>query len=145
MSISDQLLDSKTYQRGKIMDIEQLTIKQVKELQSLFTNTQNTSRLGYPIGQYVIIHSINEGLNAGVLVQADETGCVLREARRLWRPVSKDRMSWYEGVSISGLDEDSRVSAPVIQKIIVEAYSITTCSAAAEQSIREFATNETRR
>jgi hypothetical protein len=89
------------------------------------------------IGEYVLIRSRNEGVNAGKLMAADETGCVLKNARRLWYMKPKDsKQAWYEGVANTGLSSDSKVSAPVSKKVIVEDYSITLCSDEAKKSIK---------
>ena len=89
------------------------------------------------IGKYVIVRSYNEGLNAGILVEADDTGCVLKDARRIWyhRPSDSDQ-AWYEGVANSGLSSDSKISPSVSEKVIVEKYSITLCSDISEASIK---------
>lgn len=99
------------------------------------TPTINTGR-SYPIGEYVLIRSRNEGINAGILKQADDTGCVLEEARRMWYHKPKDvNTAWYEGVANSGLSDDSKISAPVSEKMIIEDYSITVCTKEAATSI----------
>ncbi len=88
------------------------------------------------VGKYVIIRSRNEGINAGVVAAADATGVLLSDARRIWyhRPKVKTE-SWYEGVANHGLSDDSKVSATVAQKAILEDYSMTLCSDSARQSI----------
>jgi hypothetical protein len=88
------------------------------------------------IGKYAIIRSRNEGINAGEIVAADHTGIVLKNARRIWyhRPADKSE-SWYEGVANHGLSKDSKVSGAVIQKAIIEDYSVTLCTEVARQSI----------
>lgn len=94
------------------------------------------------IGKYVIVRTRNEGINSGVLMYADENGCVLNEARRIYYHEPKDSsVSWYEGVAESGLSECSKISNPVT-KIIVEDYSITLCTDKAAKNIREKKTNE---
>ena len=89
------------------------------------------------IGKYVIVRSRNEGINAGKVTAADETGVVLKGARRLWlhKPL-KTSESWYEGVANHGLSYDSRVSGTVKCKVIIEDYSMTLCSDEAKQSIK---------
>jgi len=90
-----------------------------------------------PIGDYVIVRSYNEGVNAGFLEAAGIGFCVLKEARRLWRhKPSVSSVCWYEGVATFGLSEDSQVSPPV-RKTIVEDYSITVCNAIGKKSIRK--------
>ena len=89
------------------------------------------------LGKYVIVRSHNEGINAGVLVDADETGVFLKEARRLHYHRPEDvLLSWYEGVAESGLSSDSRASGTSV-KAIIEDYSLTLVSEVAEKSIRE--------
>jgi len=94
------------------------------------------------IGKYVIVRTRNEGINFGLLMYANENGCVLNEARRIYyhRP-NDNALSWYEGVAQSGLSESSKISNEVT-KIIVEDYSITICSKEAVNNIREKKTNE---
>ena len=89
------------------------------------------------VGRYALVRSQNEGVNAGVVVAADETGVALKDARRLWfhRPADES-LSWYEGVARSGVSDDSKLSCAV-DKVIVEDYSITVCTPEAEKSIRE--------
>jgi len=126
------------------MNYDDLTLKQIKEIKSLFGDQEEKRLKSYEkyIGEYVLVRSRNEGVNAGYVVECDQTGIVLEEARRLWLHAPKDgSVSWYEGVAISGLSEKSKVSPPV-KKVIVEVYSITECSKEAEKSIKEYPSNE---
>ena len=104
-----------------------------------------TDEISHLVGKYVIVRTRNEGINAGCLVAADETGCVLRQARRLYRPISKDTdLAWYEGVAVSGLHADKSIcSGDVDKKIIMEDYSIITTTTVAEESIKNFTPNKT--
>lgn len=88
-------------------------------------------------GKYVIVRSRNEGINAGTVVKADETGIILSDSRRIWYHKPSDSgMAWYEGVAVSGLSSDSKISIPVDQKLIAEDYSVTFCSDKGAQSIK---------
>ena len=126
------------------MDINNLTIGQAKELASLFAQNTEVKQNLYSryVGKYVICRSRNEGVNAGKVVAADETGVILEDCRRLWyhKPVNKN-LSWYEGVAELGLSSDSKIGNPV-EKIIVEDYSLTVCTAISEKSIREAKSHE---
>lgn len=113
-----------------------LTIKQAREVAQISGGT--TPSLGHRYtGKYVICRSRNEGVNAGKVILADETGVILEDARRLYyhKPLNKN-VSWYEGVARYGISNDSKVGVPV-EKIIVEDYSLTICTLDAENSIRE--------
>ena len=90
------------------------------------------------IGKKVIVRSRNEGINAGIVVLADETGVELKNCRRIWYHKPKDsNLAWYEGVAVSGLSKDSKVSGTVPQKVIIEDYSMTFCHDSAFKSIME--------
>jgi hypothetical protein len=88
------------------------------------------------VGKFVICRSRNEGINAGTVVEMDETGVVLSGVRRIWYYKPKDvSVSWYEGVAVSGLSDDSKVSCTSEMKVIIEDYSLTVCADAAKKSI----------
>lgn len=95
------------------------------------------------IGEYVICRSRNEGVNAGFLVAADETGVVLSQCRRLWEHApANTALSWYEGVAESGVSDDSKLSNPVSKKVIIEDYSLTSCTDVAKKSISQAKAHE---
>ena len=124
------------------MNTDDLTIGEAKQLANMFVEKKPSNLLNDVIGKYVIVRSRNEGINAGVVKAADETGVILTEARRFWYHKPKDiSLSWYEGVASSGLGIGSKISGVVSEKILIEDYSITICTTIAELSIREFKTN----
>ena len=134
------------------MNIDDLTYGQLKEIASMFNGIGAKSKIEAAgsdifkscVGKYVIVRSRNEGINAGYLEAADSTGCVLTNARRIYRVISKDKkLSWYEGVSVSGLGGQSKISGKTKKKIICEDYSLTICTEVARLSIEEFEANET--
>ena len=113
-----------------------LVLALTRKITAVFQASEKYNIYSRYVGKYVIVRSSNEGINAGRVEDADETGIILSDARRMWYHKPKDiRTSWYEGVAQSGLSDDSKVSAPVIAKAIVEKYSITVCSEEAEFSI----------
>ncbi len=128
------------------MNIDNLTIGQIKEINSLLgcNSGARTETLSSSLtGKYVLVRTRNEGVNAGYVEKADETGIILKDARRIWyhRPADKS-ISWYEGVAISGLSSDSKISTTVERKVIIENYSITQCTDVAEKSIKEHKSHE---
>lgn len=119
------------------MDIENLTKKEAREIESLFqSSTLKSNLLKQYIGKYVIVRSRNEGVNAGTVKDLDSTGIILSDARRLWYHDVEGSESWYEGVATNGLSKYSKVSVE-IEKAIVEDYSITVCSDKAKESIKK--------
>ena len=127
------------------MNIDDLTISEARQLANMFgggNNSTASNLYSRYVGKYVICRSRNEGINAGKVIEADETGVILEDARRLYYHKPKDTsISWYEGVAVSGVSEDSKIGEPV-EKIIAEDYSLTVCSAEAEKSIKKAKTNE---
>ena len=88
------------------------------------------------IGKKVLVRSYSEGINSGIVVDADETGVELKDARRLWHHAPADKnVCWYEGVAVSGLSEHSDVSCTVPCKVIIEDYSMTLVDDEAFESI----------
>lgn len=127
------------------MNIDDMTFGELKRIAAMFSGAKqiNTSITSDAVGKYVLVRSRNEGVNAGNLVAADETGCILEDARRLHYHKPKDSSSsWYEGVAVSGLHKDSRTSCAVERKYIIEDYSVTVCSAESEKSIRAAKSHE---
>ena len=122
------------------MNIEDL-IKLASLLQPTPATKEGASLGSQFVGKYVIVRSRNEGINAGKVLELDDTGVILEDARRLYyhKPANKE-LSWYEGVALEGLSKDSKVGAEVT-KLIVEDYSITVCTKDAEKSIRGAKTN----
>jgi len=95
------------------------------------------------IGRSVIVRSSNEGINIGKVELADETGIILTDCRRLYYHKPKDlKLSWYEGVAMSGLNKNSKVSGTVDRKVIIEKYSMTECNDLIYQQILNFTPNE---
>ena len=127
------------------MDINELTLGQIKDLRNIFPSDRSNSESNLYaryVGLYVICRSRNEGVNAGEVIALDETGVILKNARRLYyhKPINKN-VSWYEGVAKFGLSFDSRVGEPA-EKLITEDYSLTVCTDVARDSIIEIKSNE---
>lgn len=126
------------------MNINDLTIGQAKELSVMLGQniTKTAGVANCMVGRYVIVRSRNEGLNAGYVEAADNTGVVLKDAKRLWyhKPAVKTE-AWYEGVANYGLSEDSKISGCVIRKVIIEDYSMTECTEIARRSIETAVAN----
>ena len=114
----------------------------IELLEKLGTDADGNSTPQSMIGEYVIVRSSNEGINAGTVISADAAGVVLKDARRIWyhRPNDKSE-SWYEGVARTGLSGDSKVSGSVAKKAIIEDYSMTLVTSAARTSIENAKTH----
>jgi len=114
-------------------EINEITINGIQyvekgsQVQSVLEWTGEKTIQSRMIGKPVIVRDRNEGINIGRVVLADETGVELKDARRLYyhEPANK-KLSWYEGVAMSGLSENSKVSGTVSTKTIISNnYSMT--------------------
>ena len=104
--------------------------------------TEKSSLASIMIGKKVIVRSRNEGINSGIVVNADETGVELKDCRRIWNHKPKDKnLSWYEGVAVSGISDDSKISGVVPKKVIIEDYSLTLINDAAFETIMALKPN----
>ncbi|MFV0535554.1 MAG: DUF6948 domain-containing protein, partial [Cumulibacter sp.] len=101
--------------------------------------------LGAEAGDYVICRTRNAGVICGELVENGDRYCKLKNARRIYRPISRDKkLAWYEGVAESGLCPDSgKISGAVGYKVVYEDYELTACSDIGRKSLTEAASNET--
>lgn len=88
------------------MNIDEITIKQAREIAALFGNspagaTQPPAPHPF-VGRYCILRCAQAGVHAGVLVSQDGDRAVLRSARRLWSWKAQDGVA-LSGVAINGL------------------------------------------
>ena len=120
----------------KIDDVEYIRADSAFETVEFTGEETIASRM---IGKKVIVRSRNEGINAGIVVVADNTGVELKDCRRMWYHRPKDKsVSWYEGVATTGLDSSSKVSCVVSSKLIIEDYSMTACTDDSFNSIMDI-------
>lgn len=125
------------------MKIDEVEYVRKDSIQSEVINYSGEETLASTmIGKKVIVRSYNEGINAGIVVLADETGVILRDCRRLYYHKPKNKsMSWYEGVALSGISSDSKISCTVPKKVIIESYSMTELTQESYNSIMELEPN----
>lgn len=122
------------------MNINELTLAQVKEIVSLFGNVGGTagkSAEAHPyVGKYVILRCYGAGVHAGVLVSQTGDCAVLADSRRLWRwkAVSGVALS---GLAMSGLEKtsDTRVDTLVPHIALTGVIETIPCSEACKASI----------
>lgn len=97
------------------------------------------------VGKYVIVRDRNDGVNFGKLHTVCKDGVILEDAQRLHYMVPNDKkLAWYEGVAVSGLNEKSRISGKVEQKLIIsDNFSLTLVSKTAVDQILGVKPHET--
>jgi hypothetical protein len=85
------------------LNIDDLTIKQARELAALFSASQLPAATQPPniasglIGKYVIARCYAAGVHAGTVAAVDGENVILHDSRRLWSWQAKD------GIALSGV------------------------------------------
>lgn len=88
------------------MNVNDLTIGQVKELTAMFANQSTVSAAQHPfVGKYVIARCYAAGVHAGEVVHVDGENVLLKNSRRLWSWSAKDGVA-LSGVAQFGLKKD---------------------------------------
>ena len=120
------------------MNIEDLTIKQAKELACLFGTAQSVSNKVECeiVGLYAIIRTYSAGIWFGKVLKKESNEIILGEARRLyyWKTLNKG-VSLSE-VSIYGLHNDSKV-CEAVGKVWLSPIEIIHCTDGAIKNIKE--------
>lgn len=117
------------------MNIDDLTFGELKQIAAMFGNS--TVAAPNPlIGKYVIVRCRDAGVHAGVLESTDGRSCVITEARRLWYWKVAGSGDFLNAIALSGVHEESKLSAPVERMALTENCEIIQCSADAENVIR---------
>ncbi len=114
------------------MDINQLTIGQVKELTALLNIANQPSQpqsegLNYHIGKKVIIRTYSAGVWFGELTEKSGKEVILKNARRLWYWKTANSGISLSEVANAGLHKDSKVCAAV-ENVWLEAIEILPCT-----------------
>ena len=114
------------------MNIEDLTIKQLKEIQSI--GLSSNPGLSSMLGKKVIIRTDSAGVWFGELAEKSGNEVILKNARRMYRWKTLSGMSLSE-ISNNGIDiRLSRICEPV-NLVWLEAIEILPCSSESIKSI----------
>lgn len=113
------------------MDINELTIGQVKEIASMFPQSVKpcigkVETIGlddFAIGQYVIIRTYSAGVWCGVLQKKAGKEVILATARRMWRWRCAKSIS-LSGVVAHGINQAKSKIAPPVNMVWMEAIEI---------------------
>ena len=117
------------------MNIDDLTLKQIKEIIALFGTKQNESTgLNCMIGEKVIIRTYSAGVWFGELDQKNRNEVILKNARRMWRWWTKEGIS-LSAVASHGIQSDKSKIAEPVGTAWLEAIEIIPCTDSAIFSI----------
>lgn len=109
------------------MHIEDLTIKQFKEINNLFSSENRLDGLGCMVGQKVIIRTYSAGVWFGLLEQKQKNEVILKNARRMWQWWAKEGIS-LSSVAMKGIKQEKSKIAEPVTSVWLEAIEIIPCS-----------------
>lgn len=109
------------------MHIEDLTIKQIKEINNLFSSENGSAGLGCMVGQKVIIRTCSAGVWFGLLEQKQKNEVILKNARRMWQWWAKEGIS-LSSVAMKGIKQEKSKIAEPVTSVWLEAIEIIPCS-----------------
>lgn len=104
------------------MNIEDLSIKQARELIALFGASQTAAAKPHPmVGRYVIARCYSAGVHAGEVVSAEGENVILKDSRRLWSWTAKD------GIALSGVAQHGIKPGGKVDVVNPEIYLTGVC------------------
>lgn len=120
------------------MNIEELTLKQIREIAQLVNGTvaQPQQRAEHPfVGKYVIARCYLAGVHAGTVQRVDGENVVLVNSVRLWSWKAKDGVA-LSGVAQNGLAKDkSKLDSKNPLIYLTGVCELIPCSTTAMESI----------
>jgi hypothetical protein len=120
------------------MNIDQLTIKQAKELANLFVAKNQPSKaegLNDMLGKYVIIRTYSAGVWFGILDQKSGKEVILKEARRMYQFWCAKGIS-LSSVALYGLKQDTSRICASVDEVWLEAIEILPTNSIATESLK---------
>ena len=106
------------------MNIESLTIKEIKEISSLLKNDENKDIASHYIGKYCIFRTYSSGVFFGILKYRNGQEAVVGSCRRIW--------SWEGAFTLSKVSVDgvktAKMSVAEPEKLLVQVIEITPAS-----------------
>ena len=117
------------------MNLDELTLGQIKQLQGLLGNVPQPAFADPHIGQYVIVRTYSAGVFAGTLKQRLGKKVLLENCRRLWRWQTANNGVSLSEVAVYGINPTNSKICCVEPTKVVEDIEISPCSAISRKSI----------
>lgn len=123
-----------TLERRMNIDINDLTLGQIKEIQNLVGSKNNDPGLNRMIGSKVIIRTYSAGVWFGKLAEKSGNEVILNDARRMWAWWAEEGIS-LSSVSVNGIKQEKSKIAETVKSVWLEAIEIIPCTDKAISSI----------
>ena len=118
------------------MNIEDLTIKQVRELQSLIGSSKQESAntLTSMIGKKCVVRTYSAGVWFGEIAEKSGTEVIVKNARRMFQWWADESIS-LSGVAVYGVKQDKSKICPAVDSVWLEAIELIPATDIAIKSI----------
>lgn len=117
------------------MNIEDLTIKQARELAALFSGVTAAPPAHPFVGKYCIARCYSAGVHAGVVVSVDGENVTLKDSVRLWSWRAKEGLA-LSGVAQNGIDQSkSKLDVVNPEIFLTGVCELIPCAQKARESI----------
>jgi len=117
------------------MNINDLTLGQIKEIQAIAFGAQKSSQSPHQfIGKYVIARCYSAGVHAGEVVAVEGENVFLKNSRRLWNWKAKDGVA-LSGVAQFGVKSDSKIDVVNPEIYLTGVCELIPCTEAAKVTI----------
>ena len=117
-----------------MMNINDLTIGQAKELVRIFTKNSSQIGINTMIGKEVIVRTYAAGVWFGELTEKSGAEVILKNARRLWRWKAAESIS-LSAVALHGVDQSESKIVESVAEQWLEAIEITPCTVKSIESL----------
>ena len=120
------------------MNIDNLTLGQIKQIQALLGNptTQPQDGLNAMLGKKVIIRTYSAGVWFGELEQKVGNEVILKNARRMWKWWAKKGIS-LSACALYGVKHDGSKIVEPVESVWLEAIEIIPCTDKAIESLED--------
>ena len=121
------------------MNIEELTIKQIREIASMVNCgvVPEQSKQHPFVGKYVLCRCYSAGVHVGELISLDGDLAVLKNSRRLWSWKAKSGVA-LSGVAQNGLDKGCKVDSVNPEIYLSGVIEVIPCSTVSKEIINDY-------
>jgi hypothetical protein len=117
------------------MNIDELTLGQIKQLKSLFNQGDPAESTDPFIGQYCIVRTHSAGVFAGTVKQRIGRKILLENSRMLWKWNTANNGISLSEVAVYGINQANSKICCVVPLKLVEDIEISICSDISRRSI----------
>jgi hypothetical protein len=105
------------------MNIDDLTLGQIKQIQSLLGERKNSEGLDYPTGKKCIVRTYSAGVWFGEIAQKAGNEVIVKNARRMWQWWAAESIS-LSAVAIHGIDPTKSKICEAVDSVWLEVIEL---------------------